>query len=67
MAEGFVVQDIDREGLVEHFAIEAEAKSLREWVAKSDAPRSSGFDARLALAKKRRKEGNRARVCSVPE
>lgn len=60
MTDAFVVQDIDREGLVEHFAVESEAKSLREWVAKSDCPRPEGFEPRIRLANKRREEGNKA-------
>lgn len=59
------VQDIDREGLVEHFAIKSEAKTLREWVAKSDSPRPEGFEARMVLAKKRREEGNKACVVEM--
>jgi len=52
-----VIEDLDREGLVEHFAIEAEAKKIREWVAKN-SPRPTGFDARIKLAEEQRKRGN---------
>lgn len=55
---GVVIDDLDREGLVEHFAIESEAKSLRDWVSKSEVPRPEGWSSRLAVAQRRKEEGN---------
>ena len=42
-----VVEDVDKEGLLEHLAVESEAKELRDWV-KDKCARPTGLDARLA-------------------
>ena len=53
-----VVEDVDKEGLLEHLAVESEAKELR-WV-KDKCARPTGLDARLASAKRLREKGNLA-------
>ena len=54
-----VVEDVDKEGLLEHLAVESEAKELRDWV-KDKCARPTGLDARLASAKRLREKGNLA-------
>ncbi|KAH8082149.1 hypothetical protein JL720_8676 [Aureococcus anophagefferens] len=54
-----VVEDLDKEGLLEHLAVESEAKELRDWV-KDKCARPTGLDARLASAKRLREKGNLA-------
>ncbi|KAJ1450634.1 hypothetical protein M885DRAFT_531895 [Pelagophyceae sp. CCMP2097] len=52
-----VIRDMDEEILLEHFALEAEAASLRSWVQERGG-RPDGLDARLRQAEARRLEGN---------
>ena len=54
-----VVEDVDKEGLLEHLAVESEAKELREWVGAKCA-RPCGLEARLASSLRLREKGNLA-------